>query len=382
MPSELADIVARAVELRRDLHRHPEPTWQERRTAAVVRAELDRLGIPWRACAEHGTVARLAAGRAGRHVAFRADLDALPIREESGAPYASVVPGCMHACGHDGHTACLLAAAAWLKRQEAHLPGPVTLLFQPAEEGGHGARRMVEEGALEGVDAVFAFHNWSGLPAGAWGCPDGPVMAANGEWTAVIEGRGGHAGSPHDCVDPVLAGAHFTVLAQQLVSRATPPQQAAVVSVTMFHAGSADNAIPERAELSGTIRAATSERREALAAGLARILEAACAASGARGRLDYHPTYPATINHPAEAARARAALAAVLGAEREVRDGWPLMAAEDFAYMLAARPGAYILLGTGHPEPCHSPRFDFDDRLIPVALRLWAALAGLPDPGR
>ncbi|MCS6969610.1 MAG: M20 family metallopeptidase [Planctomycetota bacterium] len=373
-------IVRHAIALRHELHRHPELSWQERRSAELVRRELSRLNIPWQPCAETGTLARLAAGRPGRHLALRADLDALPIQECSGVAHASCVPGVMHACGHDGHTACLLAAAAWLKAHEAVLPGPVTLLFQPAEEGGHGARRMVEEGALRGVDAVFAFHNWSGLPAGAWACPDGPVMAANGEWTAVIRGRGGHAGSPHDCIDPLLAGAHFVVLAQQLVSRATPPQQAAVVSVTMFHAGSADNAIPDSAELTGTIRAATSERREALAAGLERVLAAACAASGARGELRYRPTYPATINHPAEAARARAALAAALGPAQGVSEGFPLMAAEDFAYMLEACPGAYILLGTGHPEPCHSPRFDFDDRLIPAAMRLWAALAGLPPP--
>ena len=175
---DLAAIVSRATAIRHDLHRHPELTWQERRTAAVVRAELAHLGIAWSACAEHGTVARLAPGRGGRHVAIRADLDALPLAEATGCAHASTVPGAMHACGHDGHTACLLGAAAWLKAHEERLPGPVTLLFQPAEEGGHGARRMVAEGCLDGVDAVFAFHNWSGLPAGSWACPDGPVMAA------------------------------------------------------------------------------------------------------------------------------------------------------------------------------------------------------------
>ncbi|MBN8524094.1 MAG: amidohydrolase [Planctomycetes bacterium] len=372
--------VARAVELRHDLHRHPEPSWQERRTAQVVRSELDRLGITWTPCAEHGTVARLAAGRAGRHVALRADLDALPIQEETGHAHASTVAGCMHACGHDGHAACLLGAAAWLKRHEGQLPGPVTLLFQPAEEGGHGARRMVAEGCLDGVDAVFGFHNWPGLPDGHYACPDGPVMAANGEWHATIRGRGGHAASPHDCVDPVLTGAHAIVLAQQLVSRQTAPQEAAVVSVTCFHAGTADNIIPDRAELVGTVRAATTTRREELVTGLRRILDAACAASGATADLRYEPTYPATVNHPAEAARARAALDDVLGPGRQVVQGIPLMAAEDFSYYLEARPGAYILLGTGRDgrrEPCHSPRFDFDDRLIPVVIRLWARLCGL-----
>jgi amidohydrolase len=379
--ADLTAITDRAIALRHDLHRHPELTWQERRTAQVVRDELTRLGIPWAPCAEHGSVARLAAGRPGRHIALRADLDALPIHETTGVSYQSTIAGHMHACGHDGHTACLLGAAAWLKQHESDLPGPVTLLFQPAEEGGHGAKRMVEGGCLDGVDAVFGFHNWPGLPDGHYACPDGPVMAANGEWSAIIRGRGGHAASPHDCVDPVLAGAHATVMVQQLVSRQTAPQEAAVVSVTCFHAGTADNVIPDSAELVGTVRAATTERRELLVDGLRRILDAACAASGATAELRYEPTYPATVNHPGEAARARTVLDRILGPGRQVTQGIPLMAAEDFSYYLQAKPGAYILLGTGRDgrrEPCHSPRFDFDDRLVPVVIRLWADLAGVP----
>jgi len=375
--ADLADIVQHATAIRHDLHRHPELTWQERRTAGIVRDELTRLGIPWVSCAEHGSVARLAPGRSGRHVAFRSDLDALPIHEATGCAHTSTVPGTMHACGHDGHTACLLGAAAWLKAYESQLPGPVTLLFQPAEEGGHGARRMVEEGCLDGIDAVFGFHNWSSLPAGHYACPDGPVMAANGEWTAIIRGRGCHAAAPQDGIDPVLTGAHFTTMVQQLVSRTTAPQEAAVVSVTMFHAGTADNIIPDSAELTGTVRAATTQRREALVTGLRRILDAACAASGASGELRYEPTYPATVNHATEAVRARVALDRILGPGRCISAGIPLMAAEDFSYYLQAKPGAYILLGTGRTEPCHSPRFDFDDGLIPVAIRLWSALAGI-----
>lgn len=378
---DLATVVDRATALRHDLHRHPEVAWEERRTAEVVRAELTRLGIPWTPCADTGSVARLASGRPGRHIALRADLDALPVTEATGCAHQSTITGKMHACGHDGHTACLLGAAAWLKAHEAQLPGPVTLLFQPAEEGGHGARRMVAEGCLTGIDAVFGFHNWPALDAGTWACPDGPVMGSNGEWKIVIQGSGGHGAAPHECIDPVLTGAHLVTMAQQLVSRNVPPQEAAVVSVTCFHAGTADNVIPDSAELIGTVRAATTQRRDWLAQGLKRVMEAACAASGATGTLDYHPTYPATVNHPAEAARARAALGRVLGAQREVRHGIPLMGAEDFSYYLEAKPGAYILLGAGHGgkrEPCHSPRFDFDDSLIPVVIRLWSDLAGLP----
>jgi hippurate hydrolase len=381
---DLQAIVARAVAIRRELHRHPELMHAEHRTAATVRGELDRLGIPWTACAGTGTLARLAAGRPGRHLAFRADLDALPLTEETGLAHASTVPGCMHACGHDGHTASLLATAAWFKAREADLPGPVTLLFQPAEEGGHGARLMIDGGALAGIDAIFGYHNWPGLPAGTAACPAGPVMAANGEWNATITGRGGHAAAPHDCIDPILAGAHFVSMAQQLVSRVAKPQEAAVVSVTCFHAGTADNIIPERAELVGTVRAGSTARRDELARRLEGILAAACAPSGAVPAFHYAPTYPATVNHPAEAARAQAAIGRVLGSDRLVHDGLPLMGAEDFSYYLERIPGAYLLLGSGegdHPPACHSPRFDFDDRLIGTALRIWADLAGIPcDP--
>lgn len=379
--SRLEAIVAHATGLRHALHREPELMHHEHDTAAVVRAELDRLGIGWRACAITGTVARLGSGP-GRHLAFRADLDALPLTELSGVPWASRRPGLMHACGHDGHTASLLAAAAWLKARERDLPGPVTLLFQPAEEGGHGARAMCADGALDGVDAVFGYHNWPAIPFGRAACPPGPVMGANGEWTAVITGRGGHASAPHLAIDPIVAGAHFVTLAQQVVARQVAPQDAAVVSVTCFNAGTADNVIPEAAELVGTVRAATTAARDDLARRVEACLHAACAASGASGRFDYRPCYPATVNHPAEARAAAAALERVLGPGAVDDAGMPLMAAEDFGTFLAHRPGAFILLGAGRPgrpiEGCHSPRFDFDDGLIPVAVGLWADLAGVP----
>mgnify|MGYP001604876724 FL=1 len=376
----LEAVVAHATDLRHRLHQKPELSWAEHNTAVFVRAELTRLGISWTPCADTGSIARLAAGKHGRHIALRADLDALPVSETSGVPWTSTIPGHMHACGHDGHTACLLGTAAWLKAHEAQLPGPVTLLFQPAEEGGHGARRMVEEGCLNGIDAVFGFHNWPGLPDGHWACPDGTIMASNGEWSATITGRGTHAASPHDGIDPVLAGAHFTVMAQQLVSRVLAPQEAGVVSVTCFHGGTANNIIPDSVELRGTIRASATTTRDMLAARLEQILHAACAAAGASGTFHYEPTYPATVNHPSEATRARAALDTIYGPGKGITAGIPIMPAEDFSYYLEKKPGAYILLGTGRDgrrEPCHSPRFDFDDRLIPIVVRLWAKLAGL-----
>jgi len=380
----LAAIVAHATALRRALHREPELMHREHDTAALVRGELDRVGIAWRACAGTGTVARIGPG-VGRHLAFRADLDALPLAELSGVAWASRRPGLMHACGHDGHTASLLAAAAWLKTRERDLRGPVTLLFQPAEEGGHGAQAMCADGALDGVDAVYGYHNWPAIPFGRAACPPGPVMGANAEWTATITGRGGHASAPHLAVDPIVAGAHFVTLAQQIVARQVAPQSAAVVTVTCFHAGTADNIIPETAELIGTVRAATTTTRDDLARRVEACLHAACAASGAVGSFDYRPCYPATVNDPDQARLVAAAARRVLGPGAIDDTGMPLMAAEDFGYFLTKCPGAFILLGAGRPgqpiEGCHSPRFDFNDELIPVVVRLWADLAGVPVAG-
>jgi hippurate hydrolase len=379
--SALDAIAARAVEFRRDLHRHPELQHAEHRTAQVIRAALDRLGIAWRACAVTGTVATLAPGAKGRRLAFRADIDALPLEELTGLPYASVNPGKMHACGHDGHTASLVAAAEWLKEREARLPGPVTLLFQPAEEGGHGARRMIEDGCLEGIDEVYGWHNWPPLPFGQARVAAGTVMAANGEWSATVTGRGGHASMPHQSIDPIAAAASFVMLAQQIVSRQVSPLHPAVVSVTCFHGGTADNIIPDRVDLMGTVRAATTDLREELARRTEAVLHAACSVSGAQATFDYKPTYPATVNDAACAARAAEALTRILGPGTVSGDGLPIMGAEDFSYYLEQRPGAYCLIGAGKPgktlEPCHSPRFDFADELIPIAVRMFADLAGI-----
>lgn len=375
-----ADICVQATAFRRQLHRRPELLFALEETAAAVRRELTRLGIAWRPCAGTGTVADLGPAT-GRRIALRADLDALPLAECTGLPWASEKPGLMHACGHDGHTASLVAAAAWLKSRETELPGPVRLLFQPAEEGGHGAREMIADGCLDGVDLVFGYHNWPHIPYGRAACPLGPVMAANGEWSATITGRGGHAAAPHQCIDPILAGAHFVTLVQQLVSRQVAPQDAAVVTVTCFHGGTADNIIPESVALVGTVRAGTTAQRDALVTKVEQTLLAACAPSGATATFTYSPCYPATVNHAAAASLARIALRAELGADWEWSDGVPLMAAEDFGYYLAAKPGAYVLLGAGRVgQPvhgCHSAYFDFNDDLIPVVARLWARIVGL-----
>lgn len=381
----IEDIVAHAVELRRQIHRRPELGYQEEATAAAIRAELDRLAIRWRACAGTGTVARLAEGRDGEHRALRADIDALPLQELAEPPWRSEIDGRMHACGHDGHTASLLAAAACLKAHEDALPGPVTLLFQPAEEGGHGARAMIDDGALDGIDRIFGYHNWPPLPFGTVACPPGPLMAANGEWTLTVRGKGGHAATPQDCVDPVPVGAAVVAQIQTLVSRELPPQEAGVISATCFHAGTAATIIPDHVELAGTVRAASTARRDALAHRVEEVAGHCAAAAGCRSEFAYQPSYPATVNHPDAAAHLRECARRVIGPDCLRDDGLPIMGAEDFSYYLERVPGAYCLLGAGEEGAplygCHSPRFDFNDRLIPVVCRLWMATVGLEGEG-
>jgi len=379
-----SEIVAQAVALRRALHAQPELTWAELETAQVVRRELEAIGVSWRACAGTGTVATLAAAAPGRHLALRADIDALPIEEATGAAWASQRPGVMHACGHDGHTATLLAAARWLKAHEAALPGPITLLFQPAEEGGHGARSMIEEGALEAVEAIYGWHNWPAIPFGQALCPDGTVMAANGTFRVTVTGRGGHASQPERCADPVLAASAITLALQQIVSRRVAPQGAVVVSVTSIVAPSSATIIPERAELTGSIRLADDALRSSIEGWIAEIAESTARAYGVAATAECSPRYGATTNHPAEAQRVREALAAELGPAWRSTAPAPIMASEDFSYYLRRVPGAFALVGAGRgggdTPPCHSPRYDFDDGLIPVVARLFARLAGAPSP--
>ncbi|MFI9653435.1 N(2)-acetyl-L-2,4-diaminobutanoate deacetylase DoeB2 [Guyparkeria sp. GHLCS8-2] len=383
MPSIWTDIATQATAFRRRLHQAPELTWQEHATAGTIRTELDHLGIPWRACAGTGTVGRIAPEARGRHIALRADIDALPIEEITGAEWSSGTPGIMHACGHDGHTATLLAVARWLKTCEDHLPGPVTLLFQPAEEGGHGAREMIRDGAIEGVDWVFGWHNWPAIPFGQAVCPDGPVMGANGTFEIRLTGSGGHASQPEACRDPVLAGAALVQSIQQIVSRRLAPQTAAVVSVTTFEAGGAITAIPDTARLAGSVRVERTDQRDAVAQHLDQIARDTAAAYGVEARFTFTPRYHATVNHPEAAAHYRGALARALGVDwRDATLPVPIMASEDFSYYLREVPGAFALIGAddgqGHHEPCHSPRYDFNDRLIDPVGRIFADLVGAP----
>jgi amidohydrolase len=378
-------LVSGATEFRRVLHRNPELPWAEHETAARIRAQLDALAIPWEACAETGTLGRLAPDAPGRHVGLRGDIDALPITEASGQTWASTRSGCMHACGHDGHTATLMAAAAWLKGREAELPGPVTLLFQPAEEGGHGARVMIEHGALDGVDVVFGWHNWPAIAFGKAVCPDGAIMAGNGTFRITLRGAGGHASQPEATRDPVLAAAAVTLGLQQVVSRRLAPQNAAVLSVTSIDAPSGDTVIPDTACLGGSIRIAQSEDRARINDAIATIARATAEAHGVEAEVEIFPRYDATVNDAQAAADMRAAIEGELGAQwHDAALPTPIMASEDFSYYLKARPGAFALVGAddgaGHHEPCHSPRYDFNDRLIPVVAGIYSRLVGLDGP--
>lgn len=379
-----SEIIGAAVALRHELHKRPELGYAEHETAATIRRELDRAGISWRACAGTGTIATFAKSAPGPHIALRGDIDALPIIEATELPWTSTISGCMHACGHDGHTATLCATAWWLAKHEAALPGPVSLLFQPAEEGGHGAKRMIEDGALEGISVIYGWHNWPAIAHGQAICPDGPVMAANGTFRIHLHGRGGHASQPETCRDPVLAAAAITMGLQQIVSRRLAPQIPAVVSVASIDARSSPTVIPERVTIDGSIRIANTEQREGLSAAITEIATAIAAGYGVTATTEHFPRYAATVNHPSAAQRMRSVLAAEFG------DGWrsqstpaPVMASEDFSYYLAEIPGAYALVGAAGSRPgdpsCHSPHFDFDDRLIAPMSRVQLRLAGLPD---
>lgn len=367
------------------MHAEPELGWSEHQTAACIREHLDALDIEWRSCADTGTVATLAGDAPGEHLAFRGDIDALPIVEQTNLSYASKTDGRMHACGHDGHTATLLAAAAWLKRQEAELSGPVSLLFQPAEEGGHGAAALIRDGALEGVDRIYGWHNWPAIPFGKVVCPGGLLMCGNGTFSITVRGRGGHASQPDLCADPVLAAAAVVLNLQQIVSRRLAPQRPAVLSVTSFDARSAATVIPGTACLGGSIRVPDRATREFLNAAIDEVAAETCQAYGTSCEVVHTPRYEATVNDPDAAARMRAAWMEDQGEDSLDRAlPQPVMASEDFGDYLREVPGAFALVGADdgpeHRHVCHSPHYDFNDRLIEPVVRLFSRLAGLTPP--
>lgn len=380
-----SSILAESVALRHHLHQHPELTWQEENTALLIREQLDQLNIPWRVCAGYGTVATLAPQAKGRHVALRADIDALPIQEAVDIAYRSKHEGCMHACGHDGHTAALWAAAAWLKQHESELPGPVSLLFQPAEEGGHGAMKMIEDGALQGIDVIYGWHNWPAIPFGQAVCPDATVMSGNGSFDILVTGQGGHASQPELCHDPVLAAAAITLNLQQIVSRRLAPQQAAVVSVSSIMAPSAATVTPQTAQMVGSIRLSHPSLREPIMTLIEQISRDTATTYGVAAEVTFSTRYDATVNHATAATEFRQVLQQTLGESwQDTALALPVMASEDFSYYLQQIPGAFALVGTAQQSefstPCHSPYYQFNDAVLEPVAAMLVQLAGLPRP--
>jgi hippurate hydrolase len=376
------EVVTYAIELRHQLHANPELTWQEFETAATIRRVLDEHGIAWRECARTGSVATLAPHAQGEHIGLRADIDAIPLQEDTGLGYASKNPELMHACGHDGHTATLVAAALWLKQHEDKLPGPVTLIFQPAEEGGHGAKAMLESGCLDGIDFIYGWHNWPAIKFGQALCPDGIVMAGNGTFHITLKGVGGHSSQPEICKDPVLAASAVTLALQQIVSRQIAPQKICVVSVTAIEAPSGLTTIPARAGLHGSIRVSDNEMRDDVAASIKQITEDVAKGYGVEAEVEFRTRYSATINDPDAAHRVRELLRRQLGEDYQTDHLSPVMASEDFSYYLEKISGAFMLIGSddGDNTPCHNPGYDFNDRLIEPVGRLLMQLANLDMP--
>ena len=367
--------------LRRDLHAHPELRFEERRTADVVARELESLGYSvLRGLGGTGVVASLPGTDPNRGIVLRADMDALPIKEGNDFAHASCAAGIMHACGHDGHTVMLLGAARVLA-QLPQLPGTVHFVFQPGEEGGAGARKMIDDGLFERcpTEAVFGMHNWPGLPAGHFGLRTGPIMAAGSRFRITVRGKGAHAAQPHLGIDPIPLACSMVLQCQTIAARHKDPLDPAVVSVCMFHAGDTDNVIPDSAELRGTIRTLSSALQQKLQADIRRMCEALACAYGAGVDVQFFQYYPATINTPAETALCESVIRETFGRERLDDNVASNMTSEDFGFMLEERPGAYVLIGNAAPGAAaaslHHPKYDFNDDIIPAGVRYWVALA-------
>ena len=373
--------------IRRDIHAHPELCFQEVRTADVVAQKLTEWGIPiHRGLGTTGVIGIVKNGSSDRAVGLRADMDALPMQEFNTFSHASKHAGKMHACGHDGHTAMLLAAAQHFAKHR-NFDGTVYLIFQPAEEGGGGAREMIADGMFERfpMDAVFGMHNWPGSQIGRFAVSAGPVMASSNEFKITIRGKGSHAAMPHNGVDPVPIACQMVQAFQTIISRNKKPVDAGVISVTMLHAGEATNVVPDSCELQGTVRTFTLDVLDLIERRMRQVAEHVCAAHEASCEFEFVRNYPPTINSAAEAEFARQVMASIVGADN-VQVQEPTMGAEDFAFMLQAKPGAYCFIANGdgsHREmghgggPCmlHNPSYDFNDDLIPLGATYWVSLA-------
>ena len=385
----LDDITMQANTLaavRKDIHSHPELCFQEFRTADIVAQKLTEWGIPVdRGMGTTGVVGIIKSGTSTRSIGLRADMDALPIQEVNTFAHASQHAGKMHACGHDGHTTMLLAAAQHLAKHK-NFDGTVYLIFQPAEEGGGGAREMVKDGLFKKypMDAVFGIHNWPGLQVGQFAVSPGPVMASSNEFKITICGKGSHAALPHNGVDPVPIACQMVQAFQTIITRNKKPVDAGVISVTMIHAGQATNVVANTCELQGTVRTFTVDVLDMIESRMKKIAEHVCAAHDATVEFSFHRNYPSTINHESETAFTRNVLTQMVGAEN-VKQQEPTMGAEDFSYFLQELPGTYFFIGNGegaHREmghgagPCtlHNPSYDFNDDLIPLGGTVWVRI--------
>ena len=384
--SILADAAV-ASAIRRDIHAHPELCFQEERTADVIAKALTEWGIPvHRGLGRTGVVAIIKNGDSPRAVGLRADMDALPMTEHNRFAHASKYPGKMHACGHDGHTAMLLAAAKHLARHR-NFDGTVYLVFQPAEEGGGGAREMIKDGIFERfpMEAIFGAHNWPGMPVGTVGVNHGTMMASSNEFTITIHGRGSHAALPYLGIDPVPVACQMVMAFQTIITRNRKPIDPGVISVTMIHAGEATNVVPDSCELRGTVRTFTTETLDMIESRMKTVAEHTCSAFGASCEFSFTRNYPPTVNHASETEFVKRVMTTVVGADNVVTFE-PTMGAEDFSFFLQARPGCYFTLGNGegtHRDgghglgPCmlHNPSYDFNDDLIPLGATAWVRIA-------
>ena len=378
--NRVAEFHAEMVQWRRQIHAHPETAFEEHQTAALVAELLRSFGVSVeRGIARTGVVGTLKGSPGDRAIALRADMDALHVGEGNDLPYASRHPGRMHACGHDGHTAMLLGAAKHLA-ETRNFAGTIHFIFQPAEENEGGARLMLEEGVLQRhpVEAVYGMHNWPELPVGQFAIRPGPMMAAFDIFEIVINGRGAHAAMPHLAVDPIVVAAQIVTGLQTIASRNVHPLEGAVVSVTQIHGGDTWNVIPEAVVLRGTSRSFNPEVRDQLEPAIRRIADGTCRACGAQMELRYERRYPPTINTPAETETAAAIAVSLVGEDNVRREILPSMAAEDFAWFLEKKPGAYIWIGNGTAEAggtLHSPHYDFNDAVLALGASYWVRLA-------
>ena len=384
--NRIADLHRDITAWRRDIHAHPELLYDVHRTAGSVADKLRQFG-----CDEVvigigrtgvGGVIRGRRGEGGRVIGLRADMDALPIQEANDVPYKSTMPGKMHACGHDGHTAMLLGATRYLA-ETRNFAGTAVVIFQPAEEGGAGGKAMVQDGSMERfrIEEVYGMHNYPGLPLGQFAIRPGPMMAAADRIYIDIEGRGGHAARPHISIDSILVGSQLVNQLQSIVARNVDPLESAVISICQFHAGTADNIIPQTARLSGTARSLTPEVRDLLEQRVREVVEGTAKLYGAKVKLVYKRDYPVTRNHEHQTAFAASVASDVAGSERVDDHAAPVMGAEDFSFMLEARPGAFIFVGNGDSAGLHHPAYNFNDEAIPFGTSYWVKLVETAMPG-